>query len=77
MLFRICAKIALALVISSLTFLVGWGASVIISKSLDKDIFNECQRLKRQSQEIRGYWLTQNEKEMCDGVEVKIDAFVK
>lgn len=64
-------KIMLTVVLVVLSILVGWAVLI----GLDKDISVYCRNLKRQSIEFkRGFYISQNDKQMCLEIGVEIDA---
>ena len=66
-------KILSAFALAVFAFLVGWG----ILKGIDKELLVRCEKLRRQSQEYRLFFLTQNEKQVCDELGIIIDAPIK
>lgn len=58
---------------------VMYGLGILISQGIDKDIARQCAVLQDQSRQYSeaGFYITQSEKTMCDGIGQTIDAPVK
>lgn len=67
---EIIAKIVVALLLVATLYLVG----LAFVTGLEKQDWVQCQKLKSQSQEYPLFYLTQNEKDMCDSLGVTISA---
>ena len=62
-----------ALVLVAIVSLVGWGLLV----GIDKETVVRCEKLKQQSDEFDDFYLTKNEKKVCDELGIKIVARIK
>ena len=56
-------------VIAIVTFIILF---VAIKESMKRQEVYECLTWKAQAAEIKGYWITQNQKDQCDAVDVDV-----